>query len=60
LKNRFEAARAEFELAFLYRDEDKQLDAHALLVRCFESFSSFGVERYLRQVEEALAEYSPT
>ena len=55
LKNQFEATRAEFELALLYRDQGLELDAHALLEHCYDSFSRFGVEGYLRRTEEALA-----
>jgi adenylate cyclase len=55
LQNQLGAARAELELALLYRDQGMQLDAHALLERCRDSFSRFGVEAYRRRAEVALS-----
>jgi hypothetical protein len=54
LKNAFEQARAEFEVALLYREQGMELDAHALLERCLDTFMSFGVEPYRTRVQEAL------
>jgi tetratricopeptide (TPR) repeat protein len=54
LKNQFEAARGEFELALLYRDRGMRKDALALFERCYDSFARFGVESYRQRALEAL------
>ena len=55
LKNAYEAARAELEMALLYNDEGMQLDAQALLQHCYDTFTRFGVEIYRQRAAEALA-----
>lgn len=55
LKNEFEAARSELELALLYRDRGTDLDSRALLERCRDRFSRLGVKAYVRRTEEAFA-----
>jgi len=54
LKNTYEAARTELELALLYTDEGMQLDAQALLQHCYDTFTRFGVETYRQRASEAL------
>lgn len=59
LQNQFEEAKSELELALLYSDQGMRLDSRAMLERCLDSFTRFGVEKYRKRTEDALGLTTP-